>query len=198
MVLHHVGHRVDAAVHRAGGAKVHLSGANIVLHRLSDAADQLIHAFVAGGGDGHHRHAQTLRQGLDIHAAAVACQLIHEVQSQHRGYAQLQQLQGEVEIALDVGGVHDVDDAVGVTVHQKIVGNHLFTGIRAQRIDAGQIHHLAVLLAPHLAHLLVHRDAGKIAHVLIGPGELVEQGGLAAVLITDQRQDHALPPLPRR
>ena len=83
-------------------------------------------------------------------------------------------------------------------VHQKIVGDHLFAGIRAQGIDAGQIHHLAVLLAPHLAHLLIHRDAGEIAHVLIGPGELVEQGGLAAVLITDQRQDHALPPLPRR
>ena len=31
-------------------------------------------------------------------------------------------------------------------------------------------------------------DAGEIAHVLVGTGQLVEQGGLAAVLVADQRK----------
>ena len=36
------------------------------------------------------------------------------------------------------------------------------------------------------AVLPVHRDAGKVAHVLIGAGQLVEKGGFAAVLIAHQ------------
>ena len=38
--------------------------------------------------------------------------LVHHVQRQHHGHLQLQQLQGQVEVPLDVGGVHNVDDAV--------------------------------------------------------------------------------------
>ena len=38
------------------------------------------------------------------------------------------------------------------------------------------------------AVLPVHGDAGKVADVLVGTGQLVEQGGLAGVLIADQRE----------
>ena len=31
--------------------------------------------------------------------------------------------------------------------------------------------------------LAVHRDPGEVAHVLVGTGELIEKGGLAAVLV---------------
>ena len=45
------------------------------------------------------------------------------------------------------------------------------------------------LMAPSLA---VHRHAGEIAHVLVGAGELVEQGGLAAVLVARQCKGQGL------
>ena len=43
-------------------------------------------------------------------------------------------------------------------------------------------------MAAYGAVLAVHRDAGKVAHVLVGPGELVEQCGLSAVLVAYQRE----------
>ena len=40
------------------------------------------------------------------------------------------------------------------------------------------------------AYLLVYGDPGKIAHMLVGTGEGVEQGGLAAVLVACQCKNH--------
>jgi len=55
-------------------------------------------------------------------------------------------------------------------------------------------------MASHLAILAVDRDAGEVAHVLVGPGQLVEERGLSAVLVACQckgercalRRDHTL------
>ncbi len=41
-------------------------------------------------------------------------------------------------------------------------------------------------MAADYAVLAVHRHAGEIAHVLVGTGQLVEQGGFAAVLVACQ------------
>ena len=41
-------------------------------------------------------------------------------------------------------------------------------------------------MALDLAVLAVHRHAGEVTHVLVGAGELVEQRGLAAVLLSCQ------------
>ena len=41
------------------------------------------------------------------------------------------------------------------------------------------------MVADH-AVLAVHRNAGKVAHMLVGAGQLVEQRGFAAVLIAGQ------------
>ena len=43
------------------------------------------------------------------------------------------------------------------------------------------------------AVLAVHRYAGEVAHMLVGAGELVEEGGLAAVLVAHQRKAQSRP-----
>ena len=47
-------------------------------------------------------------------------------------------------------------------------------------------------VVPDRTALAVHRHAREIAHVLVGAGELVEQGGLAAVLVARQRKGQGL------
>ena len=47
------------------------------------------------------------------------------------------------------------------------------------------------VMTPDSAGLLVHGDAGEVAHVLVGAGELVEQGGFSAVLVSGKGEDHA-------
>ena len=190
VVLNLVDHRVDAPVDRAGGAEVVDRRQGPVPGRGRGDADQLLHALVLYGGDGDDGDPQRGGHTLDIDGAAAGGDLIHHVQSQNHGDAHFQQLKGQVQIPLDVGGVHNVDDAVGLLVQDKVPGDNLLRRIGADGVDARQVHHRAVLLSPDGAGLLVHRHTGKVAHVLVGAGELVEQGGLAAVLVSGQGEDH--------
>lgn len=113
-------HRVDAAV---DGAAVVVPVAEILLQRrllilgdMDGVTDQLVHALVLGGGDGDHRHAQHGLHGVDVNGALIAHQLVHHVQRHHHGDAHLQKLHGQVQVPLDVGGVHDIDDGLGLVL----------------------------------------------------------------------------------
>ena len=187
VVLDEVADGVDAPVHRAG-AEVQPLGLFPVQRHLHGVLDELVDALVLGRRDGDDRDAQGLLQVVHMHRVAVGPHLVHHVQRQHHGDAQLDELQGQVEVALDVGGVHDVDDAVRLVVHQKIPGHDLLAGVGREGIDARQVHHRGLGMLADLAVLAVHRHAGEVAHVLVGAGELVEQGGLAAVLVARQRE----------
>lgn len=101
--------------------------------------DQLRNTFALGGGNGHHRDAEGGAQFLHIDRTAVGPHLIHHVEGKHHRHPQLQKLEGEVEVAFDVGGVHDIDDAVRLLIEDKIPGDDLLLRIGPQRIDARQI-----------------------------------------------------------
>ena len=59
------------------------------------------------------------------------------------GHPQLQQLQCQIEISLNIGGVHDIDDAVGLSLQNKVPGHDLLLGVGAQGVDTRQIDHLS-------------------------------------------------------
>ena len=61
-------------------------------------------------------------------------------------------------------------------------------GIRRQRIDAGQVGNGCLRMAADRAILAVHRNTGKIADMLVGTGQLIEQRRFAAVLIAGKRK----------
>ena len=157
-----------------------------MLGHVNRVAHDLLHALARGGADGHHRHAEHPLHAVDVHRAAVARELVHHVERHHHGDAHLQALHGEVEVALDVGGVHDVDDAQGMLVEHEVAAHQLLARVGRERVDAGQVGDHGVRIAADDAVLAVHRDAGEVAHVLVGARELVEEGRLAAVLVADQ------------
>ena len=189
VVLDHVGDGVDAAVHGAG-AEIQPPGAFAVHGHPHGMLDQLVDALVAGGRDGHHRDAQRRLQMVHMDGVAVGAHLVHHVEGQHHGNAQLDELHGEIEVALDVGGVHNVDDALRLFVYQKVAGDDLLAGIGREGINARQVHHRGFRVLADLAVLAVHRDPREVAHMLVGTGELVEEGGLAAVLVARQCEHH--------
>ena len=190
VILDLVDHRMDATVDRTGRAEVVHGGVDLVFGDCHGDPHQFLYAFVLDCGDGYHGDAQRLGHGLDVDGSAVGGDLIHHVQGQHHGDAHLHELQRQVEVPLDVGGVDNVDEAVGLLVQNEIPGDDLLRRVGADGVNARQVHHRAVFLAPDGAGFLVHGDAGKVAHVLIGAGELVEEGGLAAVLVAGQRENH--------
>ena len=127
---------------------------------------------------------------LHVDGAAAGGDLIHHVQGQYHGNTHLHQLERQVQVPLDIGGVHDINEAVGLLVQDEIPGDNLLRRIGPDGVDARQVDHRAVLFPPDGARLLIHRHAGEIAHVLVGAGELVEQRGLAAVLVAGQCENH--------
>ena len=179
-------------MHRAAvvilAAEIHAPGALLILCHMDGVVYQLVHALVLGGGDGDDRDAQHRLHLVDAHRAAVAAHFVHHVQRQHHGDIQFHQLHGQVKVALDVGGIHDVDDAGGFFADDELAGNDLLAGIGGHGVDARQVGDLGLRVALDGTALAVHRHAREIAHMLVGTGELVEQGGLTAVLVASQRK----------
>ena len=152
---------------------------------------QLVQILPRPGGDRDHRHPQLVGQLGKVDLIPVPGHLVHEVQRHHHGPLQLQQLGGQVQVPLDVGGVHNVDDGVRPLAHDEVPGHDLLHGIGGQGVDAGQVHdghRVAVHRGPTL--LFLHRHPRPVAHVLVGAGQGVEQGGLAAVGVAHQGDLH--------
>ena len=81
---------VNAAVDRAGRAEIDDGGQAFVLRRVHGRLDQCLHAVAGGCTDWNDRHAQLLRKLVRVDAAAVAGQLVHHIERQHRRHAQRQ------------------------------------------------------------------------------------------------------------
>ena len=174
-----------------------------VLHAAGEHMGQLAGLPAPGQGDGpfsrshaslalqcahlHDLAAQRLAQLLPVDLVPVLADQVDHVDRHHHGDAQLDELGGQVQVALHVGAVHDVQDGVGLLAHQVAAGHDLLQGIGGEGIDAGQVLDDHVLMALQLALLLFHRDAGPVAHVLVGAGQGIEQGGLTAVRVARQR-----------
>ena len=184
--------RMDAAVH---GRIIRAEIRHLRQRPAARNGQRLVHEFGHAlpfrRRDRHDGDAQCLAHLLHIDSAAVGAHLVHHVQRQHHRHTQLKQLQRQVQVALDIRGVHDVDDAVRLLIDDKIARDDLLLRIRAQGVNARQVNDGAALLVAHLAHLLVNGHAREVAHVLVGAGEGVEERRLTAVLVADKCKDHA-------
>ena len=190
----------EAVLHLA--AQQPLDGLDGLLHAAGEhpgQADGLAglggrHGGAGGGGaavplQGAHLHGLAAHGGpqlVQVDPVAVLAHQVDHVHGDHHRDAQLDQLGGQVEVALDVGAVHDVQDDVGLFAHQVAAGHHFFQGVGRQGINARQVLHDDVLVVLQAAVLFLDGDAGPVAHILIGAGQGVEQGGLAAVRVACQ------------
>ena len=197
MVLDQVDDRMQAAVNRAAVVlrvtEILPNRTLLVFRNVHRVANQLVHALVFRRGDGHDGHAQHRLHRVHVHAAAVARHLVHHVERDHRGDPDLQQLHGEVQVAFDVRGVHDVDDRPGLVVQHEVPRHQLLAGIRGHGIDARQVRDQRIRVTADDAVLPVHRHAGEIADVLVGARQLVEQRRLAAVLVANEGKSQPRP-----
>ena len=190
VILDQMAHGVQRAVH---GPAVILRAAKVLPQRplliagnMYRVANQLIHALILRSGDRHHRHAQHALHGVDVHGAAVSGQLVHHVQRHDHRHVHLQQLHRQIQIALDVGRVHDIDDRLRLCLQHEFARDQLLAGIGRHGIDPRQIGDGGVLLTADGAVLAIDGHAREIAHMLVGAGQLVEQCRLAAVLVAHE------------
>ena len=130
--------------------------------------------------------AHSLAEFFQINPFPVLVYQVDHVDRHDHRDAQFNELRGQVEVALDVCAIDNVQNGIGLFPHQIAAGHHFLQGIGGQRIDARKIldHHLPV--AFEATFLFFHRDAGPVAHILIGTGQRIEQRCLAAVRVAGQ------------
>ena len=152
-------------------------------HRVEQRFD----APVVARLDGHHRDAQHAAQTVVVEPGAALLQLIEHVERHHHAWVYVDQLRGEVEVALQIGGDHRIDDHVGgafgdVFAHETLLGR-----VGRQSVGAGQVGHLEPVAAVVArAALGPHRHAAVVAHMLVTARDGVEKRRLAAVRVAHQ------------
>ena len=180
---------MDRAVDRAvSRAEILLDRLFAIFRDMYSVRNKLADTLVLGRADRNDRHAQDLLHKVDIDRAAVAGQLIHHVQRDNDRPVRLKKLHRQIQVALDIRRVNDIDDRVRLVVQNKIPRHDLLFGIRRHRIDARQVRYDRIRVSDYRAVLTVDCYAREIAHMLVRARKPVEKRRLSAVLIAHQRE----------
>ena len=111
---------VDAAFELLSVVDVDVAGQSrlVVLVNLDNCVKQPVDALSAAADGGHHRHAEQMSEGDGVEPVSAGLQLVVHVHGHDHAEVHVDDLGRQVEIALEVGGVHHVDDHVGNIVDQ--------------------------------------------------------------------------------
>ena len=88
---------------------------------------------------GDHRHSQQRAELVDAQAVATLLQLIEHIQRTNHTEVHIHQLGCQVEVALQIAGVNDIDDDIGGVVHQLPANVQFLRTIGRQRVSARQV-----------------------------------------------------------
>ena len=142
-------------------------------------------AFLAHRG--HNGNAQLTGQPVHINLDRTPFGHVHHIEGQHERRFHFQQLQGQIDVALEIGRVSHVDGHLWRSFKNEVARHFFFQRIGGQAVGSGQVHKLHLAPAKvKISCLFFHRDTGIVCHVLARPGEHVEQRGFAAVGLTGQ------------
>jgi len=107
---------------------------------------------------------------------------VGHVQQQHGRQAQLLDLQGKAELALDLGGVEDDDNQIERIFFHEMAYYLFVVGEAVQVVDAGQVNQFDHLAGEQqLGAQQVDRDARPVADPGRSAGGAVEERGFAGV-----------------
>ena len=168
----------------------------MTLCRFDGAVNQFRNALPLECADRHNGNPEFPTHFFDINGTAVGTHLVHHIQCEYHRNVQLEQLHGQIQVALNVGSVRDIDDTIRFLVQDVIAGDNLLLRIGAQRIDPRQVDDRAIRLSADLPDLLLHRHAREVADMATHPRQGIEKRGFPAVLVSGKCKPHdsASPP----
>ena len=80
-------------------------------------------------------------------------------------------LKGKAQAPLKIGGVHEVDDQIGLFLDDEFPGDHLLVGVGCQAVDAGQVHDMNRIFADiQFALYPLNGNTRPVTHLLSGAG----------------------------
>ena len=102
----------------------------LIFCHVKSMRDQFINPFVFGSGDRDDRNTKHLFHLIDMDGASVFPDFIHHVQCKNHRNIQFHELHGQIQVPLNIGGIHNIDNSFWMLVQHKVSGDDLFTGIR--------------------------------------------------------------------
>ena len=124
VVFNEVHNAVEAAVDRATVgvlvAEIDATRLFLIARDVHRVAHELVDALLVRGRDRYDGNAEHRFHFIDADRAAVAAHLVHHVQCEHDRRVQLHQLHCEIEVALDVRRIGNVDDACRLLLENEL------------------------------------------------------------------------------
>ena len=138
------------------------------------------------GRDADDLTVQSLADAREVDRVAVFLDEIHHVHRHHHRQTEFGELRREIEVALNVRAVDDVEDSVRILLDEELTRNLLLKGIRRKRIDAGKVLDDNLLVSLEEALLLLDRHTRPIADVLVRSRERIEERRLTRIGVSGQ------------
>ena len=91
---------------------------------------------------------------------------VHHIDGNDNGDTEFGKLGSQVQIAFQIGAVHDIQDRIRPFADQIVSGDDLFQRIGGERVDAGKVCNDDVVIFFQLAFLFLYRDARPVAYKL--------------------------------
>ena len=115
---------MEATMHRTTMtvwiAEILNSWSLLELSHVHGMFDELVDTLVLHRTDSDNRYAQNLFHKVDADSTSIAFYLVHHVQRQHHWDTKFHKLHRQIEVSLDIGSIHYVDDGMRTVVYDKI------------------------------------------------------------------------------
>ena len=130
-----------------GGIELVLRHLTLRSSGLFDLLEELLDALVLKSRDHHDRTTKLLGELVGVDLVAILLDQIGHVEGNDHRQAGLDDLKRQVQVALEVGGVDNLDDDIGLAAHEVIARALLLGAVGGKRVDAREVRDGNVLVA---------------------------------------------------
>ena len=148
--------------------------------------NQLINPFILCCGNRDYRYSKQRFHLIYIYRTLISQHFIHHVHCNYHRNIHLQKLHGQIQVSLNIGSIHNVDDRTWFLIQDKISGDNLLTAVRGHGINSRKVCDFCIRMAFNRTGLTIHRYSWKVSHMLTGTCQLVKQCSFSTVLISHQ------------
>ena len=182
------------------GAGIHVDMAGqlgrAVLVDADNRLEELVYALAAARHGGDHRRAEQFAERSVVEPVPALFDFVIHVQRHDHRQIHVDELRREVEVALQVRRVDDVEHHVGRLLDELPAHVALLGAVGREGIGAGQVDEAELVAAEaEVALAGVDGDTAVVAHVFVAARGDVEERRLAAVGVAHERHVDGAAPL---
>ena len=139
----------------------------LILRNMKCMFHEFLYALVFGCRNRNDRYPEQFLHQIDIDRSMVTGYFIHHIQCDYHRNIHLQKLHRQVQIALDVGCIDNIDHRFRLIFKYKIPRNDLLTAIWRHRINTRKICHRGIRMPFYRPVLSVNCHSRKISDMLV-------------------------------